>query len=74
MLVDGGGRTGAVSFPGDNIQPMKLTPQQKHEIYCAILRGITSTAMSLGKPSKVAVAAAKIAKEAIAAAESGEHF
>jgi len=56
---------------------MKLDEQQRLQIFCAILRGVTANptiATNMAKPEKVVQTAIEITEEAITAATSGEHF
>jgi hypothetical protein len=56
---------------------MELDAQQRLQIYCAILRGVTSNhavTTNMAKPEKVVEIAVELTEHAITAATSGEHF
>jgi hypothetical protein len=77
ILVDRGGGRAKLAFQGDSIPLMTLDPQQRLQIFCAVLRGLTSNpgiTTSMAKPARIAETAVEITEEAIAIATSEEHF
>jgi len=53
---------------------MKLDEQQRLQVFCAALQGVSADITHVVKPEQVVEKAIEIAEQAIAAIMSGEHF